>query len=133
MIAFILSCHISGGDGIELLLLSVKKKIPAVCCIYLVCIQHPYLPLINWCLISRVVLPFVHDQQPLHLHCLQVPSHVEQRLQELERGIRSEHRAMGQERIDQQAGVSDKLQEVMLPFTHSIPHVPIDNLVLSRL
>ncbi|XP_011610195.2 centrosomal protein of 128 kDa isoform X1 [Takifugu rubripes] len=41
-----------------------------------------------------------------------VPSHVEQRLQELERGMRSEHRGMGRERrIDQQAGVSDKLQE----------------------
>lgn len=68
---------------------------------------------------SRPPANVVHDQQPLHGHCLQVPSHVEQRLLELERGKRSEH--MGQERrMDQQAGVSDKLHEVMLPFTHSM-------------
>lgn len=85
--------------------------------------QTPTL-LIKCYLISQCYLcnsAVLHDQRALHLRCLQVPSHVEQRLQELERGMRSEHRGMGRERsIDQQAGVSDKLQEVMLPFTQSL-------------
>lgn len=105
--------------------------------IYSVCIEHPYFCLtgvsflISYCHLCNCDV--LHDQQPLPHHCLQVPSHVEQRLQELERGIRSEHKAMGQERrIDQQARVSDKLQEVTLPFTNSVPHVPIGSLVLSH-
>lgn len=102
----------------------LKEKKMNPCSISLFGLYQTPTLLIKWRLISRCYLcnsAVLRGQRALHLGCLQVPSHVEQRLQELERGMRSEHRGMGRERrIDQQAGVSDKLQEVTLPFAQSL-------------
>lgn len=71
VIAFVLSCHISGGDRIELLLLSGEKKKKNPCnmsVLHLFDLYWTPILLFNWCLISHILLPFVQ------LRCLAWPA-----------------------------------------------------------
>lgn len=87
-----------------------------------ICVTHPFNFLVSHFSYLAAIpcdRDVLHDQRRPPSHCLQVSSHVEQRLEELEREMRTEPRSVARERRpDQRGATSDELQEVTLPFTH---------------